>query len=361
MNPASPTDAGKAAGTNSDYPPPGPARTAPPEPPAGASRRSQRALDWFTFFVADVQTGFGPFISVYLTAHQWAQVDIGLVLTAGGLAALAFQMPGGAPPRRRAIGAARRRLRDDRDQRERAGAGAVADLSGRARRANPPCRRQLRAQSGDRRDQPGTRRSRRASASGSAATRASPRSGAVSRRRAWARPAISCRTRRSSWSPRCWRFPRSSRSRISRANEIDPVRAHGGLAQGTHGHDGSGAAHPSHQPVAADLCRLRRHLPARERGHASADGEHRHHALEHLGNDIGRGLHRGAATRGRGDFADGRTLGATMGAAADPAARLRRIADPRAAVHGGDGPVTCSSPCSCSTESVPPCSACWCL
>ena len=42
-----------------------------------------------------MQTGFGPFISVYLTTHQWTQVDIGLVLTAGGLAALAFQMPGG--------------------------------------------------------------------------------------------------------------------------------------------------------------------------------------------------------------------------------------------------------------------------
>ena len=42
-----------------------------------------------------MQTGFGPFISVYLTAHQWTQVDIGLILTAGGLAALAFQMPGG--------------------------------------------------------------------------------------------------------------------------------------------------------------------------------------------------------------------------------------------------------------------------
>ena len=78
-----------------DYPRTSPARTAPPQPPIGASRRSQRALDWFTFFVADVQTGFGPFISVYLTTHQWTQVDIGLVLTAGGLAALAFQMPGG--------------------------------------------------------------------------------------------------------------------------------------------------------------------------------------------------------------------------------------------------------------------------
>lgn len=43
-----------------------------------------------------MQTGFGPFVSVYLTAHQWTQVDIGLVLTARGLAALALQMPGGA-------------------------------------------------------------------------------------------------------------------------------------------------------------------------------------------------------------------------------------------------------------------------
>jgi MFS family permease len=46
--------------------------------------------------VADVQTGFGPFISVYLTAHGWTQVDIGLILTARSLAGLALQMPGGA-------------------------------------------------------------------------------------------------------------------------------------------------------------------------------------------------------------------------------------------------------------------------
>jgi MFS family permease len=43
-----------------------------------------------------VQTGFGPFMAVYLTTHQWTQVDIGLVLTVRGLAALALQMPGGA-------------------------------------------------------------------------------------------------------------------------------------------------------------------------------------------------------------------------------------------------------------------------
>ena len=57
---------------------------------------SARGLDWFTFFLADIQTGFGPFVAIYLTAHEWAQLDIGLVLTAGGLVALAGQMPGGA-------------------------------------------------------------------------------------------------------------------------------------------------------------------------------------------------------------------------------------------------------------------------
>jgi predicted MFS family arabinose efflux permease len=65
-------------------------------PPPGPTRRSLRGLDWFVFFVADVQTGFGPFVAVYLTTQKWTQVDIGLVLTVGGLVALAGQMPGGA-------------------------------------------------------------------------------------------------------------------------------------------------------------------------------------------------------------------------------------------------------------------------
>jgi MFS family permease len=60
------------------------------------SRASLRGLDWFIFFVADVQTGFGPFMSVYLISHKWTQTDIGLVLSIGGLVALAGQMPGGA-------------------------------------------------------------------------------------------------------------------------------------------------------------------------------------------------------------------------------------------------------------------------
>jgi MFS family permease len=60
------------------------------------SRESRRGLDWFVFFLADVQTGFGPFINVYLTTQAWTQTDIGLVLTAGSLVALLGQMPGGA-------------------------------------------------------------------------------------------------------------------------------------------------------------------------------------------------------------------------------------------------------------------------
>ena len=55
-----------------------------------------RGLDWFVFFVADVQTGFGPFVSVYLTTQRWTQVDIGLVLSAAGFVSLIGQMPGGA-------------------------------------------------------------------------------------------------------------------------------------------------------------------------------------------------------------------------------------------------------------------------
>src|SRR5215831_4660120 len=46
-------------------PVPGPPAAPAPQKPA-PSRQSQRGLDWFIFFLADVQTGFGPFIAVYL-------------------------------------------------------------------------------------------------------------------------------------------------------------------------------------------------------------------------------------------------------------------------------------------------------
>ena len=80
----------EAADTSTGQWPPG------AEPPLAPSQRSLRGLDWFIFFVADVQTGFGPFVSVYLTTQRWTQVDIGLVQSAAGFVSLIGQMPGGA-------------------------------------------------------------------------------------------------------------------------------------------------------------------------------------------------------------------------------------------------------------------------
>src|ERR1700761_2140210 len=65
-----------------------------PEP--SPCRESMRGLDWFIFFLADVQTGFGPFVAVYLTTEKWTQAQIGFVLSIGGIVGLIGQMPGGA-------------------------------------------------------------------------------------------------------------------------------------------------------------------------------------------------------------------------------------------------------------------------
>ncbi|SDS66890.1 Predicted arabinose efflux permease, MFS family [Bradyrhizobium canariense] len=67
-----------------------------PPPKRSPSRESLRGLDWFIFFLADVQTGFGPFVAVYLTTEKWTQAQIGLVLSIGGIVGLIGQMPGGA-------------------------------------------------------------------------------------------------------------------------------------------------------------------------------------------------------------------------------------------------------------------------
>jgi MFS family permease len=77
-------------------PPEQPGQAEPPSPPSRPSRRSLRGLDWFVFFVADVQTGFGPFVSVYLTAQHLTQTDIGLILSTAAFVSLVGQMPGGA-------------------------------------------------------------------------------------------------------------------------------------------------------------------------------------------------------------------------------------------------------------------------
>lgn len=62
---------------------------------AAPSAASCCGLDWFTFFVGDLQTGFGPFLSIYLTTQKWTQVDIGLILSVSSIASLLGQVPGG--------------------------------------------------------------------------------------------------------------------------------------------------------------------------------------------------------------------------------------------------------------------------
>lgn len=52
-------------------------------------------LDWLNFFVANFQTGFGPFISVYLTSAGWTQGAIGAALSTGTIASMASQVPAG--------------------------------------------------------------------------------------------------------------------------------------------------------------------------------------------------------------------------------------------------------------------------
>jgi MFS family permease len=58
--------------------------------------RGKRPLDLLNFFLANVQTGFGPFVAVYLTAHKWTEGDIGLMLSVGTIVGVASQLPAGA-------------------------------------------------------------------------------------------------------------------------------------------------------------------------------------------------------------------------------------------------------------------------
>ena len=74
-----------------------------------ASARTMAGLDWVNFFSAAVQTGFGPFIAVYLTLHHWTGLAIGSVLSLGTVVAMVSQIPAGMlvdyMPNKRAAGA----------------------------------------------------------------------------------------------------------------------------------------------------------------------------------------------------------------------------------------------------------------
>jgi MFS family permease len=64
--------------------------------PSRPSAQSLRGLDWLNFLLADVQTGVGPFLAIYLAAYGWNEQRVGLALTLGGIAGIASQTPAGA-------------------------------------------------------------------------------------------------------------------------------------------------------------------------------------------------------------------------------------------------------------------------
>lgn len=61
-----------------------------------ALRGTLHGLDWLNFFLADVQTGVGPFLAIYLAAYGWNEERVGLALTVGGIAGILSQTPAGA-------------------------------------------------------------------------------------------------------------------------------------------------------------------------------------------------------------------------------------------------------------------------
>src|SRR6516162_4395191 len=63
--------------------------------PAAPSQQSLLALSWLNFFLAGMQSAFGPIAAAYLAAQGWTAKDIGFVLSIGGIASLLSQVPGG--------------------------------------------------------------------------------------------------------------------------------------------------------------------------------------------------------------------------------------------------------------------------
>jgi len=67
-----------------------------PDNPRSPSRRTLLGLDWLNFLLADVQTGVGPFLAIYLAGYKWDEERVGLALTVGGIAGILTQTPAGA-------------------------------------------------------------------------------------------------------------------------------------------------------------------------------------------------------------------------------------------------------------------------
>jgi len=63
---------------------------------APEKKRSMHALEATNFFLADVQTGLGPFLAAYLAGAGWQPGHVGVVLTLGGIISVVLQTPAGA-------------------------------------------------------------------------------------------------------------------------------------------------------------------------------------------------------------------------------------------------------------------------
>jgi hypothetical protein len=55
------------------------------------SRGTLLGLDWLNFLLADVQTGVGPFLAIYLAGYKWNEERVGLALTVGGIGGILTQ------------------------------------------------------------------------------------------------------------------------------------------------------------------------------------------------------------------------------------------------------------------------------
>jgi len=61
-----------------------------------ARKPSIHALEATNFFLADVQTGLGPFLAAYLAGAGWEPARVGVALTIGGITTVVLQAPAGA-------------------------------------------------------------------------------------------------------------------------------------------------------------------------------------------------------------------------------------------------------------------------
>jgi hypothetical protein len=63
---------------------------------ASEKKKSVRALEATNFFLADVQTGLGPFLAAYLAGAGWVPGRVGVALSVGGMVTVLLQTPAGA-------------------------------------------------------------------------------------------------------------------------------------------------------------------------------------------------------------------------------------------------------------------------